>query len=332
MRDTALVYPKMWLDHHERRSTESVDELIEKGIINQKDRKRYIDFYREQLYSESAFQGGVLKSLKAKSLLFLEKDVAKYEAIPVGILSICEMNAFAIRTPRGGCAIALYKSLWAYLKIAFYSLLAIIYRKSPRSIGTHHTNETYAINFYSVVNAIKSGSLIVMLKDGEHSIADVVGDASRPDHFVAQNMDFALTFILLHEYGHIYHGHLDENLTRRMSSEGENIDIYLTSHEQEYEADEFAARKLFRKGEEHLIHNVCYILAITLLFLLFDFCEDDDSSRILGTHPSSVNRLKRIYAVCNDLCGNSSWIKMKEATDYVEIAFKILRDYKSSYA
>ena len=83
-------------------------------------------------------------------------------------------------------------------------------------------------------------------------------------------MEFALTFILLHEYGHIYHGHLDENMTRRMSSEDEYVDIYLTSHEQEYEADEFAARKLFRKGEEKLIHNVCYIIAVTLLFLLFE--------------------------------------------------------------
>jgi hypothetical protein len=86
-------------------------------------------------------------------------------------------------------------------------------------------------------------------------------------------MEYALAFILLHEYGHVHYSHLDESFTRRMSIGEGDVDIYVTSHEQEFEADDFAARKLFYDGEDHLLHNTNGILAVTLLLLLFDLCE-----------------------------------------------------------
>ncbi len=141
MRDTAIVYPKILMEHLDKRSSESVDELIAPKIVDPKDRQRYIDFNMEQLNPAKVFQGSLLDPLKPRALSYLGNKEAGYEAIPVGVLSIPEMNAFAIKTPRGGCAIALYIALWPFLKIAFYSLLAIIYRKTDNAIGAHMRNE-----------------------------------------------------------------------------------------------------------------------------------------------------------------------------------------------
>lgn len=117
-----------------------------------------------------------------------------------------------------------------------------------------------------------------------------------------------------------------------MSTEKENIDIYLTSYDQEFEADEFAVPRIILEGEKHLLHNVSHIIAITMLFLLFDLCEDDNVSEILGTHPKSKKRLERIYTACRNQCGESTWMKMQEATVYVETVFKILNDHIPKYA
>lgn len=208
MRDSALHLPKEIVVQQEKRASEAVDELIEKKKIDPKDRQCYIDINLGFLNPATVFQGAALKTLKSRAFGYLGDKQAVFEAVPVGVLSIPEMNAFAIRTPRGGVAVALYSGLWLFLKIAFYSLLAIMYRKTEYAIGAHHTNETYARNLYTVVSAIKSGSIIIMPTSGEHSIADCVGDASWPEQMVIRNMLYALSFILLHEYGHIHHGHL----------------------------------------------------------------------------------------------------------------------------
>ncbi|MCK9293902.1 MAG: hypothetical protein M0P70_02365 [Desulfobulbaceae bacterium] len=328
IRDLSLRLPKAIVSQQEKRASESVDELIMKGRIDPKDRQYYIDFNLAHINPETAFQGSALTSLKSRTLAYLAGEEAVFEVVPVGMLSIPEMNAFAIRTPRGGAAIALYSGLWLFLKIAFYALLAIMYRKTEYSIGAHHSNETYAANLYSVVNAMKSGSIIIMTTTGEHSIADCVGDGAWPEQMVAQNIQYALSFILLHEFGHIHHGHLDINLTRRMSAGKRDVDIYLTSHKQEFEADEFAVRRILLKGERNLVHNVLHMTSITMLFLLFDLCEDDNFPETLGTHPKSKRRLERVYTVCKDWCGESTWMQLQEATGYVEAVFEILKKHK----
>jgi hypothetical protein len=166
MRDTAIVYPKIFSEHFERRAIDSVDELIRKKLINPKDREHFIEFNQEFITPERHFQGRLLRGLREKALAHLGNEAAKYEVIPVGILNAPEMNGFAIRTPTGGAVIALYVGLWAFLKVAFYSLIAIIFRKSGNPIGAHHPDETYAINLYTTVNAIKSGSVMIMITKG----------------------------------------------------------------------------------------------------------------------------------------------------------------------
>lgn len=332
MRDSALVLPRQLRVLQEKRAVESVDELIEKKLIDPKDRQSYIDINMGFLNPATIFQGRVLRRLKSQALGYLSDEEAVLKAVPVGVLSTPEMNAFAIRTPRGGAAVALNSALWLYLKIAFYSFLAMIYRKTEYAIGAHHTNETYARNLYTLVSAMRTQSIIIMSADGEHSIADCVGDAARPEQMVLQNMQHALVFILLHEYGHIHHGHLDVHLTRRVSTEKENIDIYVTSQEQEFEADEFAVRRFFLEGEKQMLNNVSHIVAITMLFLLFDLCEDDSVSEILGTHPKSKKRLERIYATCEKQCGEGTWMKMQKATVYLETVFTILNNHITRYA
>lgn len=321
MRENTLVLPEKLQAIQKERASAAVDELIAKGILAQEDRQRYVEINLGYLDPTKVFQGENLKLLKARTLDLLGAERSICENVPVGVLYVPELNGFAIKTPRGGCAVALCLGLWSFLNIAFYCVLALIYRNSPNPIGAHHSNETYMINFFDVIDAMKRGAIVIMVTDGEHSITDCVGDAAQPEPVVVNNVLSALTFVLLHEYGHIYHGHLDENLTRRMSAGSESVEIYSTSHKQEYEADAFALRKLLRKGEANLVHNASHIIAIAMLFLIFDLCESESDTAILGTHPRSNDRLSHLIAHCNGLCDNKTDAQIRVATDYVHQVF-----------
>ena len=326
MRSSASPHLSGMRDLLVKQAYDAIDEQIEKVIIDERDRETYLKIQLDSIDPVRTFQNDAVHSVKSRALDCLGTEGKSLDQVPVGALSVVEMNAFAIRTPRGGAAVALNGSLWPFLKIADYCILAIMYRETAGAIGAHHSDETYALNLLTLVDAIRDGAILVMVTDGENSIADCVGPAARPDRFVAWTIIIQLTFILLHEYGHIFHGHLDTNLTRQAVVEGEDIDVYLTSHWQEFEADEFAIRRLLLSTHEEAVRHH-YITALIVLFLLFDMCENIGDSRILGTHPKSRDRLKRIHEVCRTVCGEDSWSRFRGSADYAGHIFESLKEY-----
>ena len=272
MRNTASPHLSEMKDHFIKQANDAVDEQIKNGIIDVSERQRYLDIQLEGLDPSKVFQNDVLRRLRSSVLsLLVGTDGARMETVPVGILSVYEMNAFAIRTPRGGEAVALNAGLWSYLKVGVYCVLAMMFRKTKDGFGKHHPDETYALNLFRLVELMKAGGgLITMVRNGDCSIADCVGPSARPEPFVVNTMKRAFTFILLHEFGHISHGHLNVDLTRRAKiGFGEKVDIYLTSHNQEYEADEFATQCIITKYKEDEVGSAAFWLSISILFFSF---------------------------------------------------------------
>ena len=123
----------------------------------------------------------------------------------------------------------------------------------------------------------------------------------------------------------IHHGHLNANLTRRVGAKGADIDVYVTSHRQEFEADEFAIRHLLSATPGEGARQFC-ILALSMLFLLFDACEErsGDDSRLLGTHPPSRDRLERIRQISAEICGEDEWARLYEVVVHLDHLFASL--------
>lgn len=114
--------------------------------------------------------------------------------------------------------------------------------------------------------------------------------------------ELMMIFLILHEYGHIVHGHTATSRRwepdDRLSPEG-RLQRRALQRQFEYEADRFAVDALRgiyihnttadmkRPQQEAALRMLFYFLAIG--------CEPFDESPDLLTHPPSLDRLKRIY-------------------------------------
>lgn len=311
----------------EKTAREAIEKQIAEGIIDSKDRDQYLDIQLANMDPMRVFQSDALNFVRNRALNCVGSERPLLEHVPVGALSALELNAFAIRTPRGGAAVSLNGNLWAFLKIIDYCAFAMIFRESPAVIGSHHSDEAYVQNILLVIATIRVAGFFVAYTDGKYSIADCIGPAARPDKTFALILITQLTFILLHEYGHIYHGHLNTNLMRHVSAGTAELDVYLTSHQQEFEADEFAVRRLLfspqGEGERQL-----YVMAMAMLFLLFDACEEKngDDKRLLGTHPASIDRLEKICKIAEEVCGSNAWSRMQPLLISLNNLFAVVKN------
>jgi hypothetical protein len=313
----------------ERIVREAIEKQIAEGIIEPKDKDQYLEIQLASIDPVRTFQNDALNRIRAQALNFLGSERSLLERVPVGALSTLELNAFAIRTPRGGAAVSLNGNLWAFLKAIDYCAFATIFRGSPAAIGSHHSDEVYVQNLLLVIQTIRMEGIFVAPTEGKYSISDCIGPAARSDGIIALLMTTQLTFILLHEYGHIYHGHLDANLIRRVLTGAADLDVYLTSHQQEFEADEFAVRRLLCSSQDEGERQF-YVMAVAMLFHLFDACEEKNGNdeRLLGTHPASVDRLEKICTICAELCGSEAWSKTQHLLVPLNNLFAVLKNSK----
>jgi hypothetical protein len=318
-----------------QRCHEAVAEMVKKGLLDQDpvEGKEYRSAasYLQRLLDQSdpvkIFQNDNLQNLREKALTRLGNKRTHLEEVPVGIFSTQELNGFAIRTPRGGAAIALYDSLWLFLKIAYYCIFAIMFRKTPHAIGSHHSDEVYAVNLLQSVLALRDGAIIIMSMEGDYSIVDCVAEASRPEPIVVGQMLDTLLFILLHEYGHIWHGHLDTTKTRRKMIADEPTEVYTTSQMQEFEADLFAVSHMWNDNSKVMTDNYMVLFSATVLFNLFDLCEGNTDQRSLGTHPRSLDRLAKIYETCQKKCESHTWLLFESDLNNMQSLFEKLKRF-----
>ena len=71
-------------------------------------------------------------------------------------------------------------------------------------------------------------------------------------------------------------------------------------------------------------------MAVAILFLLFDTCEEKkgDDSRLLGTHPASLDRLEKIFLTSENICEANTWPRILDIVRHVFSLFETLKGIK----
>lgn len=308
----------------------AAEEQVQKGNIKPSEKDVYLESLRINHNPMELFQGSLLQEYRKDALGKLHSDKHGLDRVAVGLFSTRELNAFAIKTPRGNSAVALHIGLWGYLKTPFYCILAIAGRHSQdSSLCKHHPDETYALNLLQCIPAIQQGSIIVTLTSGKHSIADCLGPTAKPNKTLVVFLKQAIIFVMLHEYGHISLGHLNEEETRKKMLDDTQVEVYLTSHKQEYEADAFAFKSILNSSSDE--ESVLSLTSIWLLFSVFDLCENSEHTDLLGTHPKSQDRMKAILALAEKQLSSEMWLVAKQSLNAMETVMRVIKSYKKEF-
>ena len=126
----------------------------------------------------------------------------------------------------------------------------------------------------------------------------MLSEPTKAETFAIPYVLAAQVFVLLHEFGHIVLDHLKGEAALRVRlTKNMEVDVYQTSREQEFAADEFAV--------DRMVSSMCIAgyeltnaaLPVGLLFKYFelrDFCFGVDYSAPARTHPSPQQRWERI--------------------------------------
>lgn len=276
------------------------DAAIKGGWRDEDQRTGEELIYREGNTPIKLLQGTVARVVVRTALDCLSSEREALKRVPVGILPSTDVNAFAIRTPRRGAVIALNVALLHHFKILLYSSLALIHVDDHSTFNRSHPSEEYEQSIIRLAKVVCSGDTINW---DEFHIRDCFIGA-QPNRLVTTSMLFVAVFVLLHEYGHVQLGHLDANAVRQIAIGSTEVDVYLNSHNQEYDADNFALVR-FRK----LLHDHEAAMSIVgILFRFFDLCERMAGVTVSGTHPPALQRWQRIKNICEEDQGNGGTI------------------------
>lgn len=259
----------------------------------------------QNLNPAAVMKGNLSDSLRLVALSLLdEKQRSQVEHVPVAILPTRRLNGFAIQTPRKGKLVVLDFGIIVHL-----SLLAMIFRYyyaaclSAESSGGIAPG-TFGFMFRCLAQFCVTGDLEQLDE------IDFQGLSAYGSHHTYLIMEL---FVILHEYGHIILGHLDDSNVRktiigneneirdfgRSSSAKSTIVEYSRSQLDEFEADLFAFNKL-RIGLRELETSATEVLSpIGLVLNLFHFCEVLSKSfyGVLpgsDTHPAARDRWDRL--------------------------------------
>jgi len=130
------------------------------------------------------------------------------------------------------------------------------------------------------------------------------------------------TFVLTHEIGHIYSGHLKKASIKKSTifNKDETIDVYQKSQAQEYEADLIALEFYNHIYKEHPTLSKLGDQALKAPLFFFSMAHlveiNLSSYDDYSTHPAAIDRLKTILA--NDLKSDPDSEDRKSAESFIE--------------
>jgi hypothetical protein len=198
---------------------------------------------------------------------------------PLGFLHLEELNGFAIRTPRGNAAIILNKGVLLHAHLLGRCMLALTTWGAPEPFCSDHQPAAFA-------HAIVCLGRFVLCNDYEHLRKITVWNCPSIDPWDLQSAKISVavqTFVLLHELGHVFHGHLDSSLVAPKYG----LQVYLQNHVQEHEADRYAFHALMNRFGEDMSAIVA-----ALLFGFFDLIDHLSFGAPISspTHPAGRDR------------------------------------------
>jgi hypothetical protein len=253
---------------------------------------------------------GVLRPLleTARSLLE-ESERQALSDIPVGIVHLPLANAARLRVPSGGYVIVVGYGMIAGLNVAFRNLYDVLLR----IFGMHFLGPAYfqeqkrlAVNFGATLRR-------QLWLDAE-AVHDIAQLPARQSLWVWTLSWSAQLFVILHEFAHVLLRHNDPKPPHPSDEKDEHHKFIVQNHDQEFQADAFAANRLRRLARENARLFRDLHTGLPMLFYLLHMAhklyglESADG----GTHPGSLERLDR---VCEIAWGVSDRMSLPEAQD-----------------
>lgn len=294
----------------EQMANHAADHAISEGRWPAGQREEYLQMFRDNVDPILMRKGMLPDFLGAFALSCVPRKTRPLvQGTPVRIIATDELNAFALQTPRGNPAVILNSALFESLRTVFYSVFVLLSGQGP--VGSHSQRD-----FFNAILAMKQAVLSgTGLPPCENPIGDLVSQVSAPQEAVTDSMCIALVFVTLHEYGHIANGDHRNHAMRSVRVASHIVKAYRASHQREFAADLFAVNCIRFKFRTSARRRALLFPIATLLcfFALFD----DMGKEMLGSHPRSQTRLRRIALMLLD--GDARAVK--DALDPLQTLF-----------
>jgi len=280
----------------------------------------------------------ILQTLFAKIEQTAKKITLEAMRKPViGTAHSKEYNAFAEKVPGTNEYLIVFEG-------ELFTLANLLVKLFALSLPDFKmTNKNVSFNFEKerIVNHIQTNPLL------QRRFADLVynaiylGQPNKTEQYYLEESFGKLQYELLnslelfvvgHEYGHIYAGHLnDTNLITRMVGK-KNVERIAPEWEMEYEADMIGLSLLLHSLDEANLPPFSY-LGPELFFTFLDLDEraynlfsEDEEKRSLGTesHPPTFERRRRIRQTLKNSLPKSHLKSYGYLSDFLENIFEAL--------
>lgn len=260
-------------DFHDR----FLAELVARGIADESNLEFQSKLIRENLDPKQAFRGAFINTVREMALAALKRSGQEkgLENIPVGLVDAWDVNAHAIGRPDGGPVIVLNRGLLLNLQLIAHFTIALETWHSETPYRDDFPQGAYATFLLILAQYCVSGDAEIMRQIPKEAFASV--EIGGMPHLFASMMEI---IILLHEFGHIKLGHIDEE--REVES----------AHDDEFAADMFAFKALIEMiGDSAKPTDIALAFGMLFKFFglmsLFSKVETDD-------HPTGDERWDRI--------------------------------------
>jgi hypothetical protein len=208
--------------------------------------------------------------------------------ISIGSVNTTKINAVCTTDTRGHYAIVINSSLFTYLHkygkllsaVSNPSIVTYCNRKSPETLTREdimgYINELPQI--YFVMNQVMGP--MIHLNNEAQTIHMLI-------------LEIAEKFILGHELGHYFRGHLDNNANTELFL-GEFQKLKNNNHDLEFEADDFGyelVKNWIAGSKPELLQEAFLYSGVSLVFTGLNSLNPYASE----THPAPMDRLKRLF-------------------------------------
>lgn len=228
-----------------------------------------------------------------------ESIAKRFNMVPFGILPTQNINASAIQTPRKDCIGIIdhgFLTLTTYYNQIFYE---------ARDINNLELQSAHIWNGYKkICNCFKDG--FISLSNVESSIK--LSERSKVNIIIQAYL--MTLFVVAHEMGHIYAGHLKntslgtvKHITKTGKILSADVDFFIRSREEEIQADIAATEFIFSFFKEYdlSIFKEDTIVKPFTIFCLLDLLDKGaTSSNNNDTHPSAMLRLMNVLKHIHD--------------------------------
>ncbi len=251
---------------------------------------------REIANPRLAFRGQIINLLRDGALRILAPFQSQLSGIPLGPIPTRQLNACAVRTPRGGAVILLDHGVLLHVSMLVRSYLAFYTWHSETPYCRDHSQDEFAETILLLAESCATGRQLPLKRISTWNCPSL-GDFDPTTETLASQIEL---LILLHEFGHVVlkHLHADHTAELRLHDQ-KSVPMYTKSQNQEFEADQFAFEQMKSVGTGHVLPtDVAFSFGLLLKF--FGLCESLSPARgpaSQHTHPPASSRWDRVKSI-----------------------------------